>query len=254
MVGITSDNITNSVAVLTGISHEMRTQMNSIVAFSFLIKENYCCNNEGEEFTNHIISSCEKLLDLFESFLDSELLSSGNLPSEDEVCKLSDIIDEITSEFRDFLSKDGRSDLEIITDFQFSNFQEILIDKGRLIRVIRNLFQSSMRNTRSGYIKIGYCYCDDHVNFYVLDSGQGYSKCKEYLQTENLNESLSLHNDTYTAINITLAKKLIQILGGKIRIECNGPAGTGIYFSVPARIIEHSGICTNNYINTTITI
>ena len=95
---------------------------------------------------------------------------------------------------------------------------------------------------------------DDKVNFYVLDSGQGYFKCKEFLQTEDLNESLIIHNDTYTAINITLAKKLIQMLGGTIWIECNGLTGTGIYFSIPAKMVASSDININKYVNTMIAI
>ena len=63
-----------------------------------------------------------------------------------------------------------------------------------------------------------------------------------------------LHNDTYTAINISLAKKLIQMLGGTICVECNGLTGTGIYFSIPAKIIVGSDININKYLNTMIAI
>jgi len=69
-----------------------------------------------------------------------------------------------------------------------------------------------------------------------------------------LNESLVLHNDTYTAINITLARKLIQMLGGTICIECNGLTGTGIYFSIPFKQVVSSGININKYVNTMIAI
>ena len=62
------------------------------------------------------------------------------------------------------------------------------------------------------------------------------------------------YNDTCSAINITLAKKLIQMLGGTIWIECNGLTGTGIYFSVPVKMVESSDININKYINTMIAI
>jgi light-regulated signal transduction histidine kinase (bacteriophytochrome) len=69
-----------------------------------------------------------------------------------------------------------------------------------------------------------------------------------------LNESLVLHNDTYTAINITLAKKLIQMLDGTISVECNGLTGTGIYFSIPVKVLASSNININKYLNTMIAI
>jgi signal transduction histidine kinase len=63
-----------------------------------------------------------------------------------------------------------------------------------------------------------------------------------------------LHNDTYTAINIILARKLIHMLGGTICVECNGLTGTGIYFTIPAKLVENSGININKYVNTMIAI
>jgi light-regulated signal transduction histidine kinase (bacteriophytochrome) len=92
------------------------------------------------------------------------------------------------------------------------------------------------------------------VTFYVLDSGQGFNKCKEFLQTENLNDSLSMHNDTSSAINLMLARKLITLMGGNIWIEGNGIAGTGMYFTVPVKEAESPQVSINKYSNTRIAI
>jgi signal transduction histidine kinase len=250
-----SDNkMINCPTVLTGISHEMRTHMNAIVAFSFLMKDNHCNNSEREEFSNQILSSCEQLIGLFDSFLDSAILDTGNSKADSKICRIDSFMDELLSEFRDELRREGHTDLELVTEIQFSDSIEVVIDRNKIFRIIRSLFQNSLKNTKSGYIKIGYFFREDKINFYILDSGQGYFKCKEFLQSEDLNESLILHNDTYSAINITLAKKLIQMLGGTAFIECNGLTGTGFYFSVPAKQAVNTGINFNNYLNTMIAI
>jgi K+-sensing histidine kinase KdpD len=251
-----TEKMTSCPTVLTGISHEMRTHMNAIVAFSFLMKDSGCNNREREEFSSQILTACEQLIGLFDSFLDSAIIDTGNSKSDSKICKLGNILDELVSEFRDELQKDGHKDIEFITDIPFSNTVEIIIDKNKIYRALRSLFQNAVKNTKSGYIKLGYILRDDKVNFYILDSGQGYFKCKEFLQTQDLNESLILHNDTYTAINITLAKKLIQMLGGTIFVECNGLTGTGIYFSIPAKMVVSSNININmnKYVNTMIAI
>jgi signal transduction histidine kinase len=247
-------NMINCPTVLTGISHEMRTHMNAIVAFSFLMKDTSCNNSDREEFSSQILGACEQLIGLFDSFLDSAIIDTGNSKTDSNICKLDSFLDDLLSEFREELRKEGHKDLELVTEIQFSNSTEVIIDKNKISRVIRSLFQNSIKNTNSGYVKIGYFLRDDKVNFYVLDSGQGYFKCKEFLQTEDLNESLILHNDTYTAINITLAKKLIQMLGGTICVECNGLTGTGIYFSIPVKVVASSDININKYVNTMIAI
>ncbi len=237
----------NCPTVLTGISHEMRTHMNAIVAFSFMMKDNGCNNSERNEFSKQILNACEQLIGLFDSFLDSAIIDTGNSKADSKVCKLGSFLDDILSEFREELNKDGHKDIELVTEIQLSDSTEVIIDKNKIYRVIRSLFQNSIKNTKSGYIKIGYFLRDENVNFYILDSGQGYFKCKEFLQTDDLNESLILHNDTYTAINITLAKKLIQMLGGTIFVECNGLTGTGIYFSIPAKLVVNANININKY-------
>ncbi|HUX57285.1 MAG TPA: HAMP domain-containing sensor histidine kinase [Bacteroidales bacterium] len=244
----------NCPTLLTGMSHEMRTHMNAIVAFSFLMKESDNDNPEREEFSNQILSSCEQLISLFDSFLDSAIIDTGNSKSESKICNLDNVLDDLLSEFRDVLNKEDHNNVELITEIQFSNSAEVFIDKNRVFRVIRSLFQNSIKNTKSGYIKVGYSFRDDKLTFYVLDSGQGYFKSKEFFHSEDLNESLLRHNDTYTAINITLAKKIIQMLGGTIWIECNGLTGAGIYFSIPAKVVINSDININKFVNSMIAI
>ena len=246
--------MTTCPTVLTGISHEMRTHMNAIVAFSFLMKDNACGDSEREEFSKQILNSCEQLIGLFDSFLDAAIIDTGNSKADSKIYKLDNLLDELLSDFREEMQKAGHENLELVTEIQFTNYLEVIIDKNKIYRIIRSLFQNSVKSTKSGYIKIGYFLRDDKVNFYVLDSGQGYFKCKEFLQTENLNESLQLHNDTYTAINITLAKKLIQMLGGTVSIECNGLTGTGIFFSIPVKQVVSSNLNLNKYVNTMIAI
>lgn len=241
-------------SILAGMSHEMRTHMNAIVAFSFLMKENCSSNTEREEFSNQILNSCEQLIGLFDSFLDSAILDTGTSSADSRVCMFDHLLDDLFSEFRAEIKKESQKEIELVTEIRFSNSTEVFIDKNKVFRVIRSLFQNSVKNTKSGYIKIGYQLDDDKVTFYLLDSGQGYFKCKEFLHSEDLNKSLTLYNDTHTAINITLAKKLIQLLGGTIWIECNGLTGTGFYFSIPAQMVMHPEVNLNNFNNSMIAI
>lgn len=247
-------NLINCPTILKGISHEMRTHMNAIVAFSFLMKENCKDISEGEEFSNQILNSCEQLIELFDSFLDSAIIETGNSKIDSKICKLDNILEELIAELREEIRSEGKKNIELITEIQFHNSLEVLIDKSKVFRIIRCLFQNSFNNTASGYIKIGYNSENDNVTFYILDSGQGYFKFREFLNTTDLNELLKIHNDTYTAINITLAKNLVQVLGGSIRIECNGLTGSGIYFTIPVKVIANNEFNMTKYVKTMIAI
>jgi len=247
-------NMINSTTLLTGMSHEMRTHLNSIVAFSFLLNNCGVNENEKEEFSNHILSSCEQLMCLFDNFLDSAIIDTGNSKADLKKCKINNILDELLSEFRVILKREDHKELVLVLENQLSDKDEVYVDSTRLTRVIRSLFQNALNNTESGYIKIGYYFRDSNLVFYILDSGNAYQKCHEFLQTQNLNESLGKHNDTCLAINLTLSRKLINLLGGKVWIEPNGPEGTGMYFSIPVNKVEKPKIIFNKFLNSRIAI
>jgi K+-sensing histidine kinase KdpD len=239
--------------ILTGMSHEVRTHMNAIVAFSFLMGRNSCDESERLEFSDQILSSCEQLIGLFDNFIDSAIIETGNSKADLKVCKLNNILDDLLREFREVLSKGSNKEVILVAENSSADNTEVIIDLNRVFRVIRNLFQNALKNTKSGYIKVGYYFRDDNMTFYVIDSGQGYFKCKEFLHTEDLNESLTKYNDTCSAVNITLAKNLIQILNGSVWIECNGLTGSSIYFTIPVKVVEGS-IPINKYLNSMIAI
>ena len=88
------NNLISCPAVLKGMSHEMRTHMNAIVAFSFLMKENCKNRDDGEEFSDQILSSCDQLIKLFDSYLDSAIVETGNSKIETKICKVDNILDE----------------------------------------------------------------------------------------------------------------------------------------------------------------
>jgi signal transduction histidine kinase len=136
-----ANNMIHCPSILAGMSHEMRTHMNAIVAFSFLMKEN--CSNDAErgEFSNQILNSCEQLIGLFESFLDSAIIDTGTSSADSRVCKFDNLLDDLFSEFRAIINKEGHQELELVTEIRFSNSSDIFIDKNKIFRVIRSLFQ-----------------------------------------------------------------------------------------------------------------
>lgn len=249
-----SVGVTDNQSVLTGMSHEMRTQMNAVVAFSFLMSKEEYAKDEREDFGNQILQACEQLIELFDNFLDSAIIDTGNSKAESRRGKPENFLEEILIDFRDTLRKDKYKDILLVTENQIINKEEFLMDTGKIKRVIRNLFQISLSNTRSGYIKIGYNIRDGLFNLYILDSGMSYFKNREFFETTDLSASLEKFNDLYSAINIMLVRKIISLLGGSIRIECNGLTGTGVYISVPAILAERNDASERKSIKTMITI
>jgi len=228
-----NQNLINCPAVLSGMSREMRTQMNSIVAFAYLLNKKEYTDEEKDDFSLQIYNSCQQMICLFDNFLDSAVIDTGNSKTEARICNPDKTFGDLFTEFREELRKDKYKDIILVAENQPLKNGEYLVDANRVTRVIRNLFQNALSNTKSGYIKVGYYVRSGELTFYILDSGEGYSRCREFLQTQDLAESLSKFNDTYSAMNLILTRNLIKMMNGSVWIECNGLKGSGIYFSIP---------------------
>lgn len=236
--------------VLTELSREMRTQMNAIVAFSFMMNKKEYCETEREEFSNHIYNSCEQIISLFDNFLDSAIIDAGNSVSEQGVVHTGALFADLFSEFREILKRERYKDILLVTDHMACQSADCLFDANRVTRVIRNFFLIALSNTRSGYIKVGFNIVDGQLKFCITDSGQGYQKCREFLQSRDMSESLRKYTDIHLAVSMALARKLIRMMDGSLWIENNGRTGSSIYFSIPVTAASNSDNSLNKFSST----
>jgi signal transduction histidine kinase len=113
-----NDSMIKCPTILTGMSHEVRTHMNAIVAFSYLMNRDSANDSEREEFSNQILASCEQLIGLVDNFLDSAIIDSGSQKADLRKCKLNSILDELLSEFREVLKREGPQDVVVACTIQ----------------------------------------------------------------------------------------------------------------------------------------
>lgn len=230
----------NKPQIIEGVSHEVRTQMNSIVAFSYLLNNARFSDNEKREFSEQIISSCEQLIGLFENFFDTAVLESSSSKENLRETDAGMLFESLASEFRVLLRKKDRDNVILIQEDNLPDRLILRIDKARTSRLLSNLFRNALSNTFSGFIKLGCTYSDEMITYYIKDSGQGFSSSSHLLLSDNPEIQYSDSQDTYSAMNLILARNLISALNGKIRVETNDAGGTSVFVSLPAK--ESSGL------------
>lgn len=230
----------NKPQIIAGVSHEVRTQMNSIVAFSYLLNNTRFSDNERQEFSDQIITSCEQLIGLFENFFDTAVLESGSSKASLRETDAGKLFESLASEFRVIKRKKGKDNVILIQEDNLPDKLMLRIDKARTVRIISNLFRNALDSTFSGFIKLGCTYKDEMITYYIIDSGQGFSNSSHLLLSDNPEIHYSDSQDTYSAMNLILARNLILALDGKIRVETNDAGGTSVFVSLPAK--ESSGL------------
>ncbi len=225
----------NKPNILAGVSHEVRTQMNSIVAFSYLMNNERFSDNEKREFSEQIITSCEQLIGLFENFFDTAVLESGTARESLRETDIARYFESLTSDFRVLMRKKGKKDVVLIQEDNLPDKLMLRMDTARSSRIFSNLFKNALDNTFSGFIKVGCTYYDETMTFYVKDSGQGFSRSSDLLLSDNPEIQHSDSQDTYSAMNLILARNLILALDGRIRVETNDAEGTSVFVSLPVK-------------------
>jgi len=241
-------------AVLKQLSHEMRTHMNAVVAFSFIMNKDGYSENEREEFSDQVMKSCEQLIGLFDNFLDTSMIDTGSSPVDFKVLRPDIFLNDLISDLRSILKKEKKDDVVLVTENQYIRAGEVKLDTNKLSRLIRSVFNNALHNTRSGYIKIGYSLENDCLSCWILDSGRGFASTREFFQTTDLNASLGIYSDVYQALNIIFARNLIHLMEGKIWVESNGPGGSAVWFSIPVQSVLQADREINRLSNGMITI
>jgi len=235
------NSMLNTPSILTGLSHEVRTYMNSIVAFTFLSNNDNCTVEQKNEYNKHIMNSCDQLITLFDNFLDSALIDSDVPRSTITNCKLKELLKDLLDDINNSISRFDKNKLTLLLDERSGEDDSIFIDKEKIGRVLKNLFFNAFENTESGYIKMGYSRKKNRVEFYVIDSGNAYTKNRELLACDNLTMYLGKHQSTFNTVSFILSRKLIESMNGELWIRPNGVNGTAMYFSVPEPNIMKEG-------------
>ncbi|HPA86744.1 MAG TPA: histidine kinase dimerization/phospho-acceptor domain-containing protein [Bacteroidales bacterium] len=241
-------------SLLAGLSRELRTNLNSVVAFTYLLNRSDNTGTEREQFSNHIHNACEQIISLFDNFLDSAIIDTGNSKSEAGKCNPAAFFKKLFEGFSEIMKNDLYRDIMFMPDSPDDKLPECYLDENRFARLSSILFRIALSNTSGGYIRTGCCIRDEILTFYILDSGQGFYKCREFFYSNDLTHSLIKFNDVPMAVSMILARKLASLMGCSMRIESNCLSGTGFFITVPVKAIREEPDEKGKYLNTLTTI
>ena len=229
-------------AFLSNMSHEIRTPMNAILGFSNLLSHPEINSSEKEEFVSLIKINGKNLLTLVEDIIDISKIDSGQLMIKNAPCRLHDLLTSVYESFFDDINRRGLMNLKLYLKEGVSDENiEILTDAHRLKQIFVNLVGNAVKFTDRGFVEFGYSLLDDQfVKFYVKDTGIGLPKGKE----GDIFNRFSKYNDDKerlyggTGIGLSIAKHLVELMGGEIWVESESLVGTTFYFTLPFHKIE----------------
>ena len=210
---------------LANMSHEIRSPLNAIVGFSQLLED------EGDAEERHtyaeiIRQNNEQLLHLINDIIDFAKIESDMLSLSFDKVDVHALCKEANAAFS-FRNKEG---INLIYEDPAIP-ATVFPDSNRLMQVLSNFLTNAIKFTDAGSITIGYVVQNDEVIVSVTDTGTGIptEHCEKIFDRfSRVNE-----NKPGAGLGLSISKKLMEKLGGKIGVSSELNKGSVFWFSLP---------------------
>ncbi|MCB8995565.1 MAG: response regulator [Bacteroidales bacterium] len=229
-------------AFLSSLSYQIRTPLNAIIGFSELLRKPNLSPESKDIYTNHINSSSKYLLLLVNNLSEISKIESNELEINRVDCNINRVIDEIYQVFQIRKEELGKSNISLVIEkVKISESFPVLTDPERLKHVLNNLLESAFIHTEEGMVKIGYTKREDgFIEFYVKDTGRGFSQERLEVIFERYNKLTDNDNMPFdgSLLRLAISKSLVKLLGGNIWADSKLGSGVSIYFTIPYMEVE----------------
>ncbi|WP_339135012.1 MAG: cache domain-containing protein [Candidatus Electrothrix sp. GW3-4] len=220
---------------LANMSHEIRTPMNGIINLSELALETELTDKQSD-YMKKILFSSKNLLEIINDILDFSKIEAGMLTLEKIYFGLSGLFDKLMLMFTE---QSQRKNLQLILDLSSDLPEHVIGDPMRLYQVLSNLIGNAIKFTDEGEIivqaKVVQHRLDRAViQFTVSDTGIGIAQEKIALLFESFTQADNSTARKYggTGLGLTICKRLVSLMGGKLSVESEVGRGSSFSFSL----------------------
>lgn len=228
---------------LFNMSHDIRTPMNAIVGFAELLEKNATDQDKVMLYASKLKDSGKYLTDLINNVLEMSRIESGELNLEETDCNIREFFRIIANVFEETLKE---KDLTLDTHVQIDH-DVVMADEVKLRQVFLNLLSNAIKYTPSGgrisvsvknlpMEKPGYTLMETVVE----DTGIGISEdflprlFDNFTRERNTTESKIMG----TGLGLAITKRLVELMGGNIRVESVKGEGTRFVFTTVHKIVQ----------------
>ena len=228
---------------LNHMSHDIRTPMNAIVGFTDIAMKRKP-DKEVENCLKKIRQSSEYLMTLINDVLDISRIESGKLEYKPVPVDFRNMTDTVLSIARGYIEN---RDLNFCVSREELKTPYVMADELRIREVLLNIISNAVKFTKDGgtisFAAENAPGNDDHhiiIRYRISDTGIGMS---EEFQSRIFDE-FSQENDgartSYkgTGLGMAIAKKYVDLMGGKIEVSSRQGVGSTFTVEIPLRIAE----------------
>jgi signal transduction histidine kinase len=219
---------------LSIVSHELRTPLISIIGYNDLLLDGVAgkLTEEQIDALKKIGTNSKRLLDFINAMLDLSRLEAGSVEIK-EVSVLS-LVKEVESETKSLQEESG---LDFVWNVQ-SELPYLRTDPAKFKVVLKNLISNAVKFTEKGRVTVDAHRKDDGVEINVVDTGLGIQQESLLIIFEPFRqiENPLTRRHGGAGMGLHIVKKLMEFLGGTVKVESEVGRGSIFHIWVPARM------------------
>jgi two-component system cell cycle sensor histidine kinase PleC len=219
---------------LANMSHELRTPLNAIIGFSDIISGQIfgaVGNARYLDYSTDILRSGRHLLAVINSVLDLSKSESGKMQLDAKPVDMAELLADCVAMVREQCVAAG-----LVLSVSAMGDMPLTGDPAKLRQIFLNLLSNAVKFTeKGGKVSLGANHSESEVSVTVGDTGIGMSPADIEIAFQPFGQVDNRLERKYegTGLGLSLTKALVDLHGGRIKIDSARGAGTQITVTLP---------------------
>jgi two-component system, sensor histidine kinase len=222
---------------LANLSHELRTPLSAIIGYSAILAEELhrIVDPDQRSALDRIQANSYELLNLVEGVLLLNALDAGEIALNIQPFNLGETVSRAVDKFQPLAHEKG---LLLRTEFTTRELSAIS-DEEKIERVLWALLDNAVKFTPAGMVSVEVRRAPQPgaLEIEVSDTGIGMQREEILRALEGLSQADASARRRFRGLGLGLrmATRLIELLGGDLRVRSEVGQGTQLVITIPAR-------------------
>ena len=226
----------DKVKFLSNLSHEIRTPINVIDGFSQVLIDSNDIDSMKEDAKDIRIASKE-LTEIIDGLIDIATIDNGKLELMPEDYNVNEMFDNVINISN---SRIKDKNIKFISNID-KDIPEVLFgDQAKLEQILLNIINNSIKYTKKGEISLNVDAVKSRLmcrlKISIKDTGSG---MKQEEIDSIFNENKRLENNDSEKLGLIVAKKLLELMNGKIDINSVYGEGTEVSIVIDQKMVSN---------------